>query len=220
MISADGDAEVLGDVLDGRAGVDLDDVGRRIGRAGVEGRGLLVEVAPAAASATAAGTALRGPPPGPPGPPGPPPGPRRAAWESITTRRTPPALPGARSPWRLERVRALAGAVAGARAAAAVALVAAVLGGARASAPAGARTALTGVLGLAGPSPVPSGRSMPGGRCGRCGSFLAVAVGQRLAGDGRRGHVLVDGRGGGLELDAGLLEALADLLRGQVELAG
>ncbi len=41
-----------------------------------------------------------GPPPGPPGPPGP----RRAACESITTRRTPPVEPGARSPCSEERV--------------------------------------------------------------------------------------------------------------------
>ena len=63
-------------------------------------RGLLVGAAPAAAAAP------RGPPLGaPPGPPGPPPGPcRREACESITTRRTPPAEPGARSPWSESRV--------------------------------------------------------------------------------------------------------------------
>ena len=98
-----GDAEVLGDVLDRRARVDLDDVG-------LEDRDVLrdrlrVRAAPAPSAAprraplrAAAGTAARaaGTPPGPPE--------RRAACESITTRRTPPEAPGARSPWSEERV--------------------------------------------------------------------------------------------------------------------
>ena len=92
------DVEVLGDVLDRRAGVDPDRVGlgdarsatdatrppRRRRRAGA-GRG---------AGGAAAGWTGGGPPPGA----------RREAWESITTRRRPPALPGARSPWSESRV--------------------------------------------------------------------------------------------------------------------
>jgi hypothetical protein len=106
----DRDAEVLGDVLDRRAGGDPDEVGRLLGGAVDRGERLGLEVATATATAAttaarAALLALRGPP----GPPGPPPGPvRRAACESMTTRRRPPgpAEPGApeRSPMRLSRV--------------------------------------------------------------------------------------------------------------------
>ena len=97
----DRDAEVLGDVLDRRARVDLDDVGLQR-RDVLRGR-LLVGAAAAAAAAprraalrAAAGRRRdrrRGRP-----------GPRREACESITTRRTPPAAPGARSPCSEERV--------------------------------------------------------------------------------------------------------------------
>ena len=99
----DRDAQVLGDVLDRRAGVDLDDVGLQ--DADVLRHRLRVGAAPAPAAAprraprraatgaarAAAGTA--GPPPW-----------RREACESMTTRRTPPAEPGARSPCSEERV--------------------------------------------------------------------------------------------------------------------
>ena len=54
----DGDAEVLGDVLDGRAGVDLDDVGARL-RALVERRDRVVVRAAATPAAPARGTARR-----------------------------------------------------------------------------------------------------------------------------------------------------------------
>ena len=102
MISGTGDAEVLGDVLDGRAGVDLDDVGaagrwRPAATVSVVG----AAPAPAAAPRRAPLRAAAGPPPGR----------RRAAGaagggrpaESMTTRRPPPgrrrarARPGARS---------------------------------------------------------------------------------------------------------------------------
>ena len=65
MISGTGDAEVLGDVLDGRAGVDLDDVGLR-GRETSCGTGSVVGAAPAPAAAArrAALRAAAGPPPG------------------------------------------------------------------------------------------------------------------------------------------------------------
>jgi hypothetical protein len=78
MISGTGHAEVLGDVLDRRAGGDPDEVGPRH-RVGVDLRGfLLLEVAPAPATAAAAAPAdacprrevRRRDRPGPPGPPG------------------------------------------------------------------------------------------------------------------------------------------------------
>ena len=61
MTSGDGDAEVLGDVLDGRAGVDADDVGAAH-HVGVERRGDLLEHLAAAAAAAAAPGDGRRPP--------------------------------------------------------------------------------------------------------------------------------------------------------------
>ena len=89
-------AEVLGDVLDRRAGVDADRVGLQ--RALVlRGRLDVGATAPAAAAARRAALgAAAGRRPGPPW--------RREACESMTTRRTPPPEPGARSPWSEERV--------------------------------------------------------------------------------------------------------------------
>ena len=115
----DGDAQVLGDVLDRRAGVDLDDV--RLQHADVLRAPAPCRCRAGAGHRAAAGAAAGrrrgrpGPPPGPPGPPW-----RREAWESMTTRRTPPAEPGARSPWSEERVGG-AGRRCGGRRAAAVA---------------------------------------------------------------------------------------------------
>ena len=99
----DADAEVLGDVLDGRAGVDADDVGLQ--RRDVLRDGLLVGAAPAPAAATPR-RAVRGTAAG--AATGTAAGTARAAaaraCESMTTRRTPPAVPGARSPCSEERV--------------------------------------------------------------------------------------------------------------------
>ena len=90
----DADAEVLAEVLDRGAGADLDDVRPRVDVDVDRRRDLFEDLAATTAAATRR-TAHRtaGPPPGPPpGPPGPP-GPRRAACESITTRRRPAPSP-------------------------------------------------------------------------------------------------------------------------------
>ena len=147
-----------------------------------------------------------GPPPGPP--PGRPgrPGPRREAWESITTRRTPPAAPGARSPCSEERVGRW-------RRCAAVAALAARrrcrrlrLGGLAARLlRLRASWALALLRALAGG--LDAGRSKPACRsaAGAGAAGAAAAVGRlrrRLAGQRAVGLVLVDGRRGRLDLDA------------------
>ena len=97
-------AEVLGDVLDRRAGVDAD-------RVGLRAAGLVLR-RPARRRRHGAG-GHRGAAGGAAGPGGPPPGPpwRREACESMTTRRTPPPAPGARSPCERGARRALGAAL-------------------------------------------------------------------------------------------------------------
>ena len=191
MISAAGDPQVLGDVLDGRAGVDPDDVRWR-SRARVERRRLLVHVAPAATSAAAAdGAADRdraasGTATGPAG--------TAARGLGVDHHAAHAAgAPGARAP----RARRAWGAGGWRRAAAAAA---ALVGAASRCCCSRSRCScarradgLTGFEGRAGPSPVPSGRPRPTGLHLRARRAAAAVAGRkRLAGDGGDGRLLVD----------------------------
>ena len=193
-------AEVLGDVLDRRAGVDPDGVGlqRRVASCGT---GSVVGAAPAATAAArraalgtaarAAGTAaraLRG---------------ARPASRSRRGARRRPA-PGARSPWSEERV--------GRRA----------LPSARRRRPARRRLAPS----AASASGAAARRSRLRASAGRprCWRWLrllgAVRAELRLAGQRAVRGVLVDRGGGGLDLDAGSGQPLQHLGGGHVVLLG
>ena len=196
--------EVLGDVLDRRAGVDPDRVGLQ--DAGVLRRRLRVgAAAPATAAARrAARRAATGAAARTAGPPGPW---RREACESITTRRTPPPEPGARSPCSEERVGRLEPVVVAAALAfgrlVARRRVGLVVGRAR-----GARRRAV------------EADARVRGRLRRLLLLGAVArrLRLRLAGQRGVGQLGVDGRRGSLDLQAIGLQALHDLARGHVVL--
>ena len=231
----DGHAEVLGDVLDGRAGVDLDDVGARL-RALVSGV-IVSSYVPRRRRPRPRGGRRGGPWGPPPGPPGPP-GPRREAWESMTTRRRPPApaLPGARSPRRSPRLGRPAAAPPPAPPAAppwrwpraAVRPCPSRRPGVRRPPSAGragpARRAARRGCRCAGRRPgtgCAEGRAAPV-RFGGASSalpFFASGASMGWPAMARLACVLVDRGGLGLHLDAGSAEALDDLLGGHVVLA-
>ena len=174
-------AEVLGDVLDRRAGVDADRVGPAGGRVLRRPAPYVGAAAPAAAAArraalgAAAGRRAAGPPW------------RREAWESITTRRTPPPEPGARSPCSESRVGRC--------------------GAAGRRRPARRPARRRPPPGALGPSAAAAAASRLAGALRRAAAAPLPARARRE----RASALLVDGGRGGLDLDAGSGQPLQHL---------
>ena len=177
--------------------------------------GLLVGAAAAPAAATArravrrtAAGAAAGPPPGPP--PGPP---DAQACESMTTRRTPPAEPGARSPCSEERVgRRWPGRRPLRRPRSGLGLAFG-FGGVF-----GARFSARGARAV--PWPKPARCWMHRRPAGFLAAPLAARLGLGLAGQRGVGELLVHGGRGSLHLEAVRVQALDDLRERHVVLLG